>query len=113
MYVSWFYPFPFHRKFISRAQTKPLDGAVRANTEFSDEIHTFRDSTRSKHSFGRDGDLYRGFRRLAFCGWLLDLFSHWENRFPGVDLLKRKRPRCKNRIRIQRLDWVRLSTPSY
>src|SRR5882724_3991256 len=96
MYVSWFYPSPFHFKFISRAQTKPLDGAVRANTEFSDEFHTFRDSTRSKHGFGGDGDLYRGVRRLPFCGWLLNLFLNWKNRLPPVDLLRRNRFRSKS-----------------
>src|SRR5882762_7359053 len=104
MYVSWFYPSPFHCKFISRAQTKALDRAVRANTEFSDEIHTFRDSTRSKHGFGRDGDLYRGVRRLPFCRWLLNLFLNWKNRLPPVGLLRRNGFRCKNRFRSKSLD---------
>jgi hypothetical protein len=92
MYVSWLYPFPFQCKFISRAQTKPFDRAVRANTEFGDEIHSFRDSTGSKHGFGRDGDLYRSIRRLPFCGW----FLNWKNGAPRVDLFRHNRFRGKN-----------------
>ena len=77
---------------MSRTQTKALDGTIGTNTEFGDEIHSFRDSTWSKYGFGRNGNLYGSLRRLPFCGW------RWKRRkrAPRVDGLGHSGLRCNS-----------------